>query len=567
MTRSPNPRLVRSPVSAASSSRGLADRRLWLAAGGGAFVLLLAWLLFLPPLSLLRGGDSGWTAAGADDLIRRRDEVPKLPDGYELASPLYEVRSKVERGTGAATVTLPLDGANGGRGLTMYTYSAAGGWKRLAAAELVSDGRAARARIDNLPETLAVLRRTAGALSVTGILPSATPLHPDGEKLVTARAVADFDPLPDGSLAGDLTPPQAADVISPVSLLRAVAGENAAAVNALLQEEATRQAHVAAILKLAQLSKAEGIELEYTAVEPRLGGNFSVLVASLAAELRKGGQTLTVALPLPKRDGANWNTLGYDWKELAKHADALRLVPERDQSKYRANLRDALNYLTVNQKIDARKLILTISPLAVDRSDSDVKTLTALQGLSVAAQFSVQNRDQIFTNSDVALRTDNLGKNPSSVSGLIWDANAASVSFIYQAGETQRTIWIENVYSAAFKLEFVKLWGLGGVTVDYAGDEKGTANIWPAVAQLLRDQLALVQPNGGLLQTQWLVDGQSREVGKGEFIWKPGAAGNHTVTLVVSDGVLRVSKDAQLTVRPGNAPVPPTPTRTPTPAR
>src|SRR4051812_31368152 len=86
------------------------DPRLPLIAGGaGLAPLLMIWVLFLPPISLLRGGGD-WKDAGEDLLVRRADSVPKPPDGYQLASPYYEIRSKQDRGVGPATITVPLGG-------------------------------------------------------------------------------------------------------------------------------------------------------------------------------------------------------------------------------------------------------------------------------------------------------------------------------------------------------------------------------------------------------------------------------------------------------------------------
>jgi hypothetical protein len=535
------------------------SRQPLLLIGAAAVFLALAWLLFLPPFALLRGG-GGWQQAGEGSLVRRRTDVPRPPEGFQLASAFYEIRQ--ERGIGPATMTIPLDPGKAGRGLALFTYSG-GSWRRLAPAEVTPDGRAARGQVDQVPENVAVMRRLSGGFQVQGILKPGTPLHPDAEKLLTVLSPADYMPAPDGSVNGAPSPRPASDSVALVPVVSATAGAEKDAVNAILASETARATHVAELVKLVQNNRLDGLDLEYTAIDPTLGGAYLSLVTTLADQLHKTGQTLTVTLPLPRREGNNWNTFGYDWKELARVADYVRIAPERDQSIYRRVLREALNYIT--GVVDSKKVILTLSPLASERSEQGTRTLTALEALSVAAQFTVRDRDRLVANGEVQVTADNLNREGAGGrAGLIWDANAAAVSFVYQAGESLRTVWIENAFSAAFKLEFVQLWDLGGVAVDDASASEGMANIWPAIEQFQRTGApTLLQPNGGLLQPQWLVDGQSKEVGKAVFTWKaPPDPGDHTISLVVGDGVMRVVNNQRITLRAG-PPTAASPTATP----
>jgi spore germination protein YaaH len=538
-----------------------------LLTAAAALLVILSWVLFLPPFGLLRGGD-GWQRAGEGSLVRRRTDVPRPPEGFQLASQFYEIRQ--DRGVGPATMTIPLEEGKAGRGLALFTYSG-GSWRRLAPAEVTADGRAARGQVDQVPDNIAVMRRISGGFQVQGILKPGASLHPDAEQLVTVLSPADYVPAPDGSVNGAPSPRPASDVVAVVPVVSATAGAERDAVNAILASERARAAHVAELVKLVQTHRLDGIDLEYTAIDPNLGGAYLALVTALAEQLHKTGQTLTVTLPLPRREGTNWNTFGYDWKELARVADYVRIYPERDQSIYRRAMREALNYIT--GVADPKKVILTLSPLATERSEQGTRLLTAVEALSVAAQFTVRDRERLVANSDVQVTADNLNREGTGGrAGLIWDANAAAVSFVYQAGDSLRTVWIENAFSAAFKLEFVHLWRLGGVAVDDASAGEGMANIWPAIAQYQKAGApTLLQPNGGLLQPQWLVDGQSKEIGKAVFTWKaPPDPGDHTVSLVVGDGVMRVINSQRVTLRasaPASASPAATPARSPTTTR
>lgn len=567
MTQPPGSRFTRTTPPARSRLGGGPSRLPYLAGGGVAVVLLLVWLLFLPPFSLLRSG--GWDDAGQNSLVRITEDVPKPPDGFIVASPFYEIRSKQDKGTGPATMTVPLGEGKGGRGLALFTHQG-GQWRRLAPAEVTPDGRSARANVDAVPDNVAVMRRTTGGFQVQGILPAGLGLIPDAEKLISMRSPANYVPQADGSVAGEAPPPPENDSVALAPVVRGGSGGEAEAVNAILANESVRAAHVAALVALVQSNRFDGLDIEYTAIQPQHGGSFTAMVQSLAEQLHKTGQTLTVTLPAPRREGSNWNTFGYDWKALAGSADYLRLAPERDQSIYRRTMRDGLNYLT--GQVDAKKLILTLSPLAAERSEQGLRTLTALEALSIATQFTLPARDQLVANSDIQIVADSLNRDGAAQgqAGLIWDANAAAVSFVYQSADMLRTVWIENQFSAAFKLEFVQLWGLGGIAVDDAAPGEGMANIWPAIEQYQRAGApTLLAPNSSLLRPQWLVDGQSREVGKAVFLWKaPPDPGDHTIALVVGDGVMRAINSQRVTLRAGPPPgATATPTRTGTPGR
>jgi spore germination protein YaaH len=545
------------------------DRRVPMLIGaGGAVLLVLLWVLFLPPFSLLRGG-SGWQDAGEDSLVRRNSDVPKSPDGFQLASPYYDIRSKEDRGIGPASMTVPLGDGKGGRGLALFTYSD-GAWKRLGPAEVTPDGRSAKGQVDQVPDNIAVMRRIAGAFQVQGILPANGNLLPDADKLITMRSPVDYVPAMDGSLTGNPSPGAGSDSIALVPVVRANGGAEADAVNQILANEQLRNQHIGALVDLVQKNKLDGLDIEYSVIEPSQGGTFTGFASALAAELHKTGKTLTIALPLPRRDGSNWNTFGYDWKALGDVADYLRILPERDQSSYRTNLRNALNYITSTPKVDPKKVILTISPLSVEKSGSDVRTLTEVEALSIAAQITAPNPDQIVGGSKVDFVAPNLNREGGSQGGLIWDANAAALSFNYQATGGARTVWVENTFSAAFKLEFIKVWGLGGVAVEDASDTPGLADIWPAIDQYQKsDGPTLLQPNANMLKPNWLVDGTSKEAKNATFTWQtPGEPGDHRISLIVGDGVVRVVNTITVTVRPGSPPATATATtgRTATPA-
>jgi len=274
---------------------------------------------------------------------------------------------------------------------------------------------------------------------------------------------------------------------------------------------------------------------------------------------------LTIALPLPVKEGNNWNTGAYDWNALGKLVDYIKIAPELDQSIYRRVVPEALTYLT--GQVEPKKLVLTLSAFSVEKSDQGTRQLTTLDALSIASQFTIRDRERATTNADVAVSADNLTQGAGGAGGLNWDAIAATVSFAYQRDNQPRTVWIENEFSAAFKAEFVRLWGLGGVAVDDASAGDAFSSIWPGIAPLAEGrEPTLLQPNSSLLKPEWLVDNRPYQAGQATITWRtPAEAGNHAITLIVGDGVIRVQNTQRVNLRQGTGTPAPSATPSPTP--
>ena len=110
--------------------------------------------------------------------------------------------------------------------------------------------------------------------------------------------------------------------------------------------------------------------------------------------------------------------------------------------------------------------------------------------------------------------------------------------------------------------------GLGGVAVDDASGNEGLVTIWPAIEPLTAKQTPpLVQPNSSLLKPEWQIDNRPFQAGRAVVTWKaPAEGGTHRITLIVSDGQMRVSSSTQVTLRPAPPPVAGTPTPAASPA-
>lgn len=585
------PRRPRPPQRAPNPQPVWRDPRLILGgAGGGIVLLLLLTLLFVGPCSILNPSGNKDEASFNCPRIKK---VPELPGGFEAGSEFKDFSDGKCNKTvpsGPASISIPLDAGKAGPGLGFYTY-AGDKWQRLGGAELTEDGKSARVTVDKVPENGVILRRSPGAFQIMGVLPQGQALRPQAEQIATIVGGLDFAPAADGAVNGNVANIKRGDAALLVPVVRASGGAEADAVNALLPAADRRAAHAANLAKLVQSNRLDGIELEYSAVnDAARRSDFTDLVRQSADAVHKAGGLLLLTLPLPSHQGNSWNSGAYDWKELGKLADYIKIAPERDQSVYRKNVPDALTYLS--GQMDAKKLVLTLSPLAAEKSTEGIRTLSTVEALSLASQFTVRDRERAAANSDVTITADNLTAEGGAASGLNWDGIAATVSFTYRAGDQPRTVWIENVFSAGFKSEYAKLWGLGGIAIDDASNSDALADIWPAAPPLLQNApLSLQQPNSQLLRPEWQVDSRPFKVGDTTITWKtPPDPGNHTITLIVGDGVMRVANTSRVSLRaaapgspsgtpapsprPGTSPTPaprasatPTPVRTTTPSR
>lgn len=517
-------------------------RRTPLFAIGGVIVIVLVASV------LLLGRCGGGSSAQASECGSK----PAPPPGFTYASKCWATLKDYAGKKG--TLSIPLTDRSATRGLSLYTHDG-GSWKPVAPVQVTQDGASALLTTNiDVPKTFAVLRRIAGDFQTFGVLPPGTPASADAARLMTAAIPLAYVPAPagDGNIAGSpVRNPQGA----PYAMIPAISAQEPAelqAVVAILGDDSRRSGHVDRIAAEVERNNYDGIEIDYTAIDPGLKTNYTTFVQALAARLHASKRKLVLRLPLPRREGNNWNVGAYDWPELAKSADSLIMVAERDQQIYRQRVPDAVKFLAT-QVGDSHKLILELTPLSEQKSDQgQITNLTTLEALSIAGLITVRDRSNIVTGADVLVSADNI--NRENGSGPQWSPQGV-VSFQYRSGDEQRTVWIENVYSAAYKLEIVQVYKLGGVSVDNASGNPAIANIWPAIEQFQSTGAPLLQqPNPQSLRPQWLADSKPiPDAGnRAQITWRaPADAGKHTLTVIVSDGTMRVANSTTVDVVAG----------------
>lgn len=501
------------------------------------------------------------------------------PDGYELMTKIFDYNDQkgaVQAGTNLAIRAELAKPTTDQRALSFYRYvEETKNWEPVTPALLDPQGKFVTATFTEAPAVMAVLRRNSPGGSVVAYLKHGENLHKDALGRVTLVHTIDFTPSADGSVAGDLSTNIKQDgSFDFYPVLSANAGTIGAVpiVSNILATPAARSDHVQKIAKKAADAGVKGIDVAYLDLPATDRTSFTLFIAELYQALHAQNKQLTLLLPAPLKQQSRIDEGAYDYAELAKSADMIEIAPYRDQGTYRLDMPDILQYLI--DRVPPSKLVLTVSPYATEKGADGVHTLSLADAMTIATQISV-NGDQLTTNSNVDVVGTNINKT-EQLSGIGWYAETACVAFTYKqaSGGGSRTVWIENVFSIGFKLEFIARFKLGGVAIEDAGENPFIGNIWPAlVPYITTGQPVLSQPNKTDLQPQWKVSdngGSIDDTGKGAAIWAtPANPGTYTLTLIVSDGVALFANEVAVNVKApvGRTPTAGTPVATATPGR
>ncbi len=533
------------------------DRAAIYVAGTIVGLAILLLILLVPPISILsRGGSNASIPSGPGNATTYtstvRSGMPKLPAGLVAASALFDLAAPQDQ-RGAAKITVPLkEKQTDQRNLAIYTYLDSK-WQRISDATLVASGDAARGDVSSLPGNVVVLRRSKATLQVAGLMPAGATLDKRAASVITTLHPVVFLPTDDGSIIGQppAVPPAGYKVVP------SVVAPNAATVETILRSTDLQAKHATAIADAVKNGNFAGIDIDYRNINPTLRTQYTSFVGLLKNALHADGRTLTLTLPMPVNENGTMQSGAYDWEQLGKAADTLELAGELDQELYFQNTEAALNYIT--DKVDRTKVLLSISALSVERGGDGLRTLSLDDALARASLVKVKSVGDIAPGAKVQLVAQNLAASENA-SGLKWDDAARSVTFRYPGRGGTRTVWIANSFSAAFRLDLAQRHGLGGVSINDVSTQGGGADVWTPVQQVSdTGTLTLSRPNGDLLTPAWSTGDGTIAPQTGDAVtWTaPAKAGTYTVTLIVSDGVVRSGQLVSLdVVTPAAAPPP-----------
>ncbi|HET8944216.1 MAG TPA: glycosyl hydrolase family 18 protein [Dehalococcoidia bacterium] len=521
---------------------------------GGTIAFLAAIIIIVLLFSSVFGGGDGGSNGGsnggngtidiAPGIRGRVVQIPALPPGLAALSEYVEFEAEEDT---ALTIGLPLNNNPGEdpTGLGFYTHFD-GRWQRLAdvSVKQIEDRTVGEGDFTSVPENLAVLRVLSQTYQVAGALPSGATLHPDA--LVNIINPRDYTPAADGSVQGTKTEIAAQGALVMPTIVGSGA-ETGAVVNDILSDEGLRDDHVQAITDLVTSTAADGIDLEYSAVDVDNEGEFTDFVKALADSLHGESKRLSLTLPPPTDQRE-----AYEWGELGDAVDIIRILPIADPVAYWETMPGAMDRLV--EDVDPGKVMLVVSPFSIQGSGDVTQLIGYLQAMVQAAEAVVRDpvAEEIKPGSTVNLVAKNLDEGEGA-SPLGWSDDAAAVSYAI-GGTDRRRIFIENKFSVAFKLELVQAYGLGGVAVSDASGQSDVANIWPTVNDFVQSNtVSLARPNDSMLNPSWQVEAGDVGAGAGtSATWIAPGAGTYNVTLVVSDGDRRFGRVLVVEVRQGD---------------
>ncbi|NLG84876.1 MAG: chitinase [Firmicutes bacterium] len=235
----------------------------------------------------------------------------------------------------------------------------------------------------------------------------------------------------------------------------------------LLVNPAARGRAVTEILALVRGKGYDGINLDLENVPPSDRANYTAFVRELAMALRPLGYLVTASVPAKLRDNpADLWAGAFDYTAIAPWLDQIMLMTYDEYAPSGkpgpvASLpwvEKVLRYALTT--IPRRKILIGLAGYGYEwvegRPGGKAREFPAIQAL-----------------------VDRLGITPR------WDAVRKVPYLVYREGDTQKVIWYENSWSAAYKLDLVERYDLGGVALWRLGAED--PRLWP----LLRSKFGL----------------------------------------------------------------------------
>jgi spore germination protein len=268
----------------------------------------------------------------------------------------------------------------------------------------------------------------------------------------------------DGSLV--LTPPPAEvidQVAGEVRLLPTVQnfaeGEwQGQLVADLLADPARADAHRAALVDLALANDWDGIDVDYEALPPTAGPQYTAFLTALRDDLHAEGLELTVAVPARDSD-EDPGALAYSYQMVGQAADQMRVMTyDHSWSTSEAGpvapvhwVQDVVDYAV--ERVPPEKLMLGVPTYGYD--------WVGTQGINLSA-------------TDAVALAEEVGAEPT------WDDVAAAWTFRYERDGEQHTVWYEDARSLERKQQIAVDEGLRGVAIWSLGGED--PQVWTSVA-------------------------------------------------------------------------------------
>ena len=487
-----------------------------------------------------------------------REQVPLAPKGFAAVSDVYDLQPELSlaasEGPWILTVKLS-DTTSDNRNLNLYSYQS-NNWVRIGPASLTEDGEFVETKIRQIPENVTVLRRTLVKRSLNLIVDNNQ--MPDSELLQDTSIVA-FNEASivegdDNNLAIQLNPNSTISAIDQDFSTSAYIGITASIdisgeFRSLLSDEDLVAQHIDQISALTEKIGADGVYLSYLHIDEDNEVQFTDFVKKLSENLAKNNRGLVVGVPLP----TTADTGAYNWMELMESTDSLWIQVPQDPAIFYEQLESLLEAQQA-KGIDLQSISLIIDRASYHKQQAEIERIDRYQALSLATTLKVNVGELVVLGNPVNISALNIDPE-AGASGLRWDKTAQALAFSFIERRGPQTVWIENQYSLAYKLDFTRRFDIGGISINDAVENVAHPDISDLITNFLQNRsIPLKLPYGPYLEPCWLVpQGSIGEItsicwSAGDptprsVSWFPPAQyGLYEIDLVVSDGEIFVSK-------------------------
>jgi spore germination protein YaaH len=226
----------------------------------------------------------------------------------------------------------------------------------------------------------------------------------------------------------------------------------------LLADPARADAHRAALVDLALTNDWDGVDIDYEALPPTAGPQYTAFLTALRDDLHAEDLELTVAVPARTSD-ADPGTLAYSYQLVGQIADQVRVMTyDHSWSDSEAGpvapvdwVGDVVDYAV--ERVPREKLMLGLPTYGYD--------WVGTRGVNLPA-------------ADAVALAEEVGAEPT------WDDEAAAWTFRYERDGEQHTVWYEDARSLERKQQIAVEEGLRGVAIWSLGGED--PQVWTSVA-------------------------------------------------------------------------------------
>jgi hypothetical protein len=393
-------------------------------------------------LSRLEAAAFSGLPAPSDPLLRQaRDVLPKA------LTPFGAVYRLEQRGTPPDALTLALAIPSGlePSHADLYGYDAeARRWQFIPAQRALIDEKLSLVTVLNgaqrLPDALIVARLAPQVPIVSAVIEAGQAFKPEIAAIANVIHPAGLLPNAEGALDGALPSGisfgRGYAVVPLIRNYRADSAMDAALIESLISDPDRRAAHITRLVEFAVSQPYSGIALEYLSLSATLRESYTVFVSALADALRAEQRTLTLVLPFPALDGAQFETGAYDWRQLGALADTVQVILPPDPRDYlpEGAVRRALAWSV--GEISRAKLHAVISARSVQQEGNQWLPISYQEALAPLATLRVTPEGTLPANTPVQIQF------APDVAEFGIEANMPVVRYKSVEGSFTRAIWL-----------------------------------------------------------------------------------------------------------------------------